>query len=422
MPGGLTPCPYSPARVDLAAMSQAAFPQPAVSPAETAESLFSRNFVVLCISTLLFFESMFLLLAVLPVFIVQELHGTQSQVGMILGVFALAAVMIRPASGWLVERWNRKLGLLLGTLIYCIGPVLYTMAESVPMMIGFRLFHGLGIALFTTASSVLVADIAPPSRRGEAMGYYGMMMNVAMATGPVAGAALVERSGFTQLFWLSALLALASLLVVVLLSEPPRTPRPQPAPGEPFKRASLLSRSAVFPGFIAICMTMSFGAVLSFLPLFVQDRELGNPGLYFIVYSIAVIVARPVSGKWSDRFGRAPVIIPGLVFLTIAMTVLAYTTSVPVLLSVAALQGLGFGTVQPALMAFCVDRSTDQDRGPALATLMMAFDIGHGLSSIGLGLLLEQTNFTMMFLFTAGVSLLGAVTLAGATQRQKADA
>ena len=398
-------------------MSQAALPQPALSPAEGTESLFSRNFLVLCISTLLFFESMFLLLAILPVFIVQELHGTESQVGMVLGVFALAAVMIRPTSGWLVERWNRKLGLILGTVIYCIGPLLYTMAESVPMMIGFRLFHGLGIALFTTASSVLVADIAPPSRRGEAMGYYGMMMNVAMATGPVLGAALVERSGFTQLFWLSALLALASLLVVALLSEPPRTPRH--APADPSKRASLLSRSAVFPGFIAICMTMSFGAVLSFLPLFVQDRELGNPGLYFIVYSIAVIVARPVSGKWSDRFGRAPVIIPGLIFLTIAMTVLAYTTSVPVLLSVAALQGLGFGTVQPALMAFCVDRSTEQDRGPALATLMMAFDIGHGLSSIGLGLLLEQTNFTSMFLFTAGVSLLGAVTLAGSMKRQK---
>ena len=83
------------------------------------------------------------------------------------------------------------------------------------------------------------------------------------------------------------------------------------------------------------------------------------------------IIARPVSGKWSDRFGRAQVIIPGMLLLTIAMTLLAYATSIPWLLSVAALQGLGFGTVQPALMAFCVDRATDQDRGPALATLMM---------------------------------------------------
>ncbi len=416
-------CLHFSAGVDSAAMSQAALPQPALPPTETAESLFSRNFLVLCISTLLFFESMFLLLAVLPVFIVQELRGTESQVGIVLGVFALAAVMIRPTSGWVVERWNRKLGLTLGALIYCIGPLLYTMAESVPVMIGFRLFHGLGIALFTTASSVLVADIAPPARRGEAMGYYGMTMNVAMATGPVAGAALVEQSGFTQLFWLSALLALGSLIILPLLSEPARTPRPAPAdPSKRAKRASLLSRSAVFPGFIAICMTMSFGAVLSFLPLFVQARQLGNPGLYFIVYSIAVIVARPVSGKWSDRFGRAQVIIPGMLFLTIAMTLLAYATSIPWLLSVAALQGIGFGTVQPALMAFCVDRATEQDRGPALATLMMAFDIGHGLSAIGLGLLLEQTNFTAMFLFTGGVSLLGAVALAGATKQQQAKA
>lgn len=389
-------------------MPQSVLPQPALASPETADSLFTRNFVVLCVSTLLFFESMFLLLAVLPVFIVQELRGTEAQVGVVVGVFALAAVMIRPTSGWLVERWNRKLGLTLGALIYCLGPLLYTLAESVPVMIGFRFFHGLGIALFTTASSVLVADIAPPARRGEAMGYYGMMMNVAMATGPVAGAAFVEQTGFTQLFWLSALLALTCLLTVSLLSEPVRTPRPQHSPAS---RPSLLSRSAVFPGVIAICMTMSFGAVLSFLPLFVQARALGNPGLYFIVYSIAVIIARPVSGKWSDRFGRAQVIIPGMLLLTTAMTLLAYANSIPWLLSVATLQGVGFGTVQPALMAFCVDRVSEQERGPALATLMMAFDIGHGLSAIGLGLLLEQTSFTTMFLFTGGVSLLGAAAL-----------
>ena len=400
-------------------MSQAAVPQPA-GASVAAEPLFTRNFLVVCVSTLLFFESMFLLLAVLPVFIVRELNGTQAQVGVVVGVFALAAVMIRPTSGWLVERWNRRLGLALGALIYCVAPVLYTMADSVPMMIGFRFFHGFGIALFTTASSVLVADIAPLARRGEAMGYYGMMMNVAMATGPVAGAALVERSGFSQLFCLSALLALGCLLIVPLVSEPARPSLPSPAQLPP--RPSLLSRSAVFPGFLAICMTMSFGAVLSFLPLFVQHRQLGNPGLYFIVYSIAVIVARPVSGKWSDHVGRAQVIIPGLLVLALAMTLLPYATSLAWLLSVAALQGVGFGAVQPALMAFCVDRVTERERGPALATLMLALDIGHGLSAIGLGFLLEQTNFTTMFLFTAGVSLLGAATLARVTKGSRATA
>ena len=391
-------------------------PQPA---ADAAEPLFTRNFLVLCVSTLLFFESMFLLLAVLPVFIVRELGGTEAQVGVVVGVFALAAVMIRPTSGWLVERWSRKLGLALGALVYCVGPLLYTTADSVPVMIGYRFFHGLGIALFTTASSVLVADIAPLARRGEAMGYYGMMMNVAMATGPVAGAALVEHGGFNQLFWLSALLALGCLFVISLLAEPVRQPPPSAARRS---RPSLLSRSAVFPGFLAICMTMSFGAVLSFLPLFVQARQLGNPGWYFIVYSLAVIVARPVSGKWSDRFGRARVIVPGLLLLSLAMSLLAQATSVAWLLGVAALQGLGFGAVQPALMALCVDRATERERGPALATLMLAFDIGHGLSAIGLGLLLEQTSFPTMFVFTAGVSLLGAVALVGASYGSTATA
>jgi MFS family permease len=392
-------------------------PQPAHVSQVPSDALFTRGFLLLCASTLLFFESMFVLLAILPLFIVQELRGTESQVGIIMGAFAIAAVLTRPASGRLVDSRSRKVGLGLGALVYCFAPALYTLAGSVPVMMGLRFFHGSGIAFFTTASSVLVADISPPSRRGEAMGYYGMMMNVAMATGPVLGVALVERIGFTRLFWLAAALAFASLALIPLLSEPPRVPRRDVLPSG--ERPPLFSRAAVFPGFIAICMTMTFGAVLSFLPLFVQARQLGNPGVYFIVYSVAVIVSRPLAGKWSDRFGRTAVIVPGMVLLAAAMAILAYSTSMTWLLSAATLQGIGFGGAQPALMALGVDRSTEHDRGPVLATLMLAFDIGHSLSGIGLGLVLEQTSFTVMYLCTGGIALIGAGALAAATKLQQ---
>jgi MFS family permease len=285
-------------------------------------------------------------------------------------------------------------------------------------MLVLRFFHGIGIAIYTTAGSVFVADLAPPARRGEAMGYYGMAMNLAMAIGPALGVILTGRLGFAGLFWTAAGLALGSLLLVQLVHDPHQS---HPHAGRhAATRPPLFSRAAVFPGFIAMCMTMTFGAIVSFLPLFVQQRNLGNAGLFFTVYSIVVVVLRPVSGRLSDRFGRSAVIIPGMFFLTVSMVVLAYSTSMAGLLWTAVLQGIGFGAVHPSIMAWIVDRSTVHDRGPALATLMMAFDIGVGFSAIGLGQVLQRTDFSTMYLCAGGIALVGTIAVAIGTVMEQA--
>jgi MFS family permease len=388
-----------------------------VTPPVAPGALFTRDFLLVCLSTFLFSGSMFLLFAVLPLFVVQELRGAESQVGMIMGAFAVSAVLSRPLSGRLVDTWSRKSCLTFGSLLYIIFPALYTQATSVPVMMALRFFHGIGIAIYTTAGSVFVADLAPPARRGEAMGYYGMAMNLSMAIGPALGIALAGRLGFDGLFWTSAGLALGCLLLVQLVHDPHQS-RPhadQPAAARP----ALFSRVALFPGFIAMCMTMTFGAIVSFLPLFVQHHNLGNAGLFFTVYSIVVVALRPLSGRLSDRFGRSAVIIPGMIFLAVSMVILAYTTSTAGLLWTAVLQGIGFGAVHPAIMAWIVDRSTVHDRGPALATLMMMFDVGVGLSAIGLGQVLQQTDFTTMYLYAGGIALVGTIAMIASAVKEQ---
>ena len=95
-----------------------------------------------------------------------------------------------------------------------------------------------------------------------------------------------------------------------------------------------------------------------------------------------------------------------------AMLVLAFSTSMTGMLVAAVLKGFGFGVVQPAIMALTVDRSPSHERGLALSTLMGAFDVGVGLSSIILGLVLGYTNFTVMFVCAGAAALTGAVTTA----------
>ncbi len=418
------PCQDGEPGINLVTVSQPAQPAPAQPPSlptytaldkpsdPAPAKLFTRDFLFLCLGGFLFSGSMFLLFTVLPLFVVQELKGAASQVGLVMGAFAVAALLSRPFSGWLVDAWSRKAGLGLGALIYCLASALYVWAGSVSVMLGLRFFHGIGLAAYTTASSVLVADLAPATRRGEAMGYYGVALNLSMAVGPALGAALVRPMGFTGLFWLTATLSLGSLFLGQLVREPGRVQAHNQARAE---RPPLFSRTALSPALVAACMTTTFGTVVSFLPLFVEARHLGNPGVFFTMYSVALIVARLGAGRFSDRFGRAAVIIPGMVILGTSMAILAYTTSMQGLLLAAALQGLGFGGVQPAIMALAVDRSTPRDRGAALATLMGAFDVGMGLGAVGMGLLLEHTNFTVMYLCAGSVSLIGAGIFTGLT-------
>ena len=151
-----------------------AAPVQTLSPSAAPARLFSRDFLLLCVSSFLFSLSMFLLFAVLPLFVVQELHGANSQVGLIMGAFAISAVLARPSSGRIVDIWSRKTGLSIGACIFCLAPALYTQAHSVALMMGLRFFHGIGVAIYTTAGSVMAADLCPPARRAEGMGYYGI--------------------------------------------------------------------------------------------------------------------------------------------------------------------------------------------------------------------------------------------------------
>src|SRR5262245_21364091 len=113
-----------------------AAPVPTLAASTAPARLFSRDFVLLCVSSFLFSLSMFLLFAVLPLFVVQALQGANSQDGLIMGVFAVSAVLARPSSGRIVDLWSRKTGLRIGACIYCLAPALYTQAHSVALMVG----------------------------------------------------------------------------------------------------------------------------------------------------------------------------------------------------------------------------------------------------------------------------------------------
>jgi len=345
------------------------------------EKLLTKNFILTSLSTFTIFTSFYFLLVTLPIYIL-KIGGSESEIGLIIGVFTISAVLLRPFIGRELDRHGRKKILLAGSLVFLFSMILYDFTTDVISLLLLRVLHGLGWGAATTAASTIIADIVPASRRGEAMGVFGMASNVAMAIGPALSIMLLNSSSFHTLFAVTSVIAFISLLLVLPISEI-RVERP---------KTPLFSKEALFPSAIMFAVAVTYGSIVSFLALFAQKQGISNPGIFFTLFALTLILVRTFAGKFSDRKGRNFVIVPGLLLITSGLWVLGAATSLQFFLAAALLYGLGFGIVHPALMALLVDRVSERGRGSAMGTFTAAFDLGIGAGSIIMGLALQSAG------------------------------
>ena len=348
----------------------------------------------------LFFVSFFLLLAALPLY-ARSVGIEDRAIGGVLGSFAFAAMLVRPWAGWAADRHGRRPLMLAGTLVFVVASLAYSVTAGVAGLLAVRLLHGCGMGLYPTAASAVVADLAPPERRGALMGTFGAAANLAMAFAPIAGIALVDRAGFIPLFWLSAAIAVAALVLTHPLPETGRSRGPIP-----FSPGAMVSAAALFPSSIVLLLMLSYGLQITFLPIHARAQDT-NPGVFFLVFALAVTAVRGYAGRLSDRVGRRAVAVLGLALTAGALAVQALTRGAAGLVAAGALYGLGFGAATTALMAWCVDVVDAANRGRAMGTYYTALELGIGLGALSAGFGVAAVGFTMTFLGAAGAALAG---------------
>ncbi len=370
-----------------------------------------RRLLVLWLASFAFFFSFFLLLPTLPLYL-RRLGASDGAIGMIMGCFAITSMLLRPWTGWGTDRWGRRPFMLAGAVVFALAPLGYAVSAGVLALVAVRLLHGAGMALFPTAATALIADVAPAARRGEFMGLFGAAGSIAMALGPISGVELLTRLGFGGLFAVAAVTALVALGLAFATSETLATPSPAR-----FTLASTISRPALGPALVIGCLMLTYGALVTFLPLHAQALGV-NPGVFFLVYALVLTLTRGPAGRLSDRFGRAPGAAAGLALAAVALGVLALSEGALALALVGALYGLAGGIAQPALMAWCVDVVAPADRGRAIGTFFTALELGIAIGAMSSGLAVARWGFAATFLAMAGVALAGAlVPLAGRRPR-----
>ena len=372
---------------------------------QTPWEIWIKDFFLTWINRFSFFLAHHLTRPILPLYLV-SFGASSTVIGAVMAVFTITATATRIPVGLLIDRIGRKPFLIAGVALFAVGNFGYLWASGILLMLPFRMLHGVGWSGCTTAVATLAADIAPPKRRGELIGYAAMASSLGGAIGPVAGFALLQRFDFSGVFFGAAALLFVSLILAAFVKEPEHGPR-----NNHRQRwiDLLVIPETLLPAVAVAFLSFGHGGILTFLPIHALKLGLENPGLWFGLYALCLLLSRPVAGPLSDRISRRAVIIPGLILNLLGIGILALAASPAWLMAAAVVGGFGTGAAQPALMTVAVDQTSAQRRGQSMAQYQCFYDLGIGLGSLTLGAFLDlvDQNFSLMYAATAVVALIG---------------
>ncbi|MFS0776944.1 MFS transporter [Neobacillus sp. 3P2-tot-E-2] len=363
------------------------------------DTLWTKEFILLIMANSLAVCSFQLLFPTLPVFLSE--HGNNSQeVGIVMGIFTLSAVLVRPFTAVGSRRWGKKVFLNVGQLISLLAICTYILGVTFFSALSIRIIHGIGFGISTTLFAVILADLTPSVRRGESIGYLGFGIAVTSSLAPFLGLWVFNGFGPIYLFSVTALALLLSMLCVVFISKPvPVDPPDSNSSRNVF--GSLIEKTAVFPAFLAFLLGLCFGSVMSFMALFGKEIDISNVGWFFFANIIGSFSARLIAGRVFDRKGPAFTIIPGAIMGTMGLVLLSQTTSTYQLILSAVLYGLGSGSILPSLQAWIMNMVASNRRTEATAMFYNSFDIGIGGGAVILGFLASVSSYSFMYFCTA---------------------
>lgn len=355
-------------------------------------SLWTRDFVLICLANLTIFLGFQMLLPTLPVY-VEFLGGDEAMAGLVIGVFTISAVLVRPFVGMALDVYGRKIIYLSGLLIFLLSSLAYNWAPTVLVLLAIRFIHGFGWGAASTSGGTIASDIIPKKRLGEGMGYYGLAATLSMAVAPAAGLYIINHFSFTLLFVISASLGFVTVLLGVAIhySDVAGT-------GE---RGALFEKSAFRPSAVMFLATTTYGSIVSFIALYAAQKGIANIGIFFTVYAITLTLIRPISGILVDRKGFNVVVLPGIIFIAVSMVVLSQAHNLWIFLLAGIMYGVGFGSVHPSMQALAVKYVAPNRRGAANATFFTAFDLGIGAGAIVWGYVSKILGYSQMYLIAA---------------------
>jgi len=264
------------------------------------------------------------------------------------------------------------------------------------------LIRGVGLGVVAVAGTAIAADTAPPGRRGESLGLYGVAVSVPGAAALPAGIWVAHQLGFLDVFLLALVFGAVSLGLAFLIP-----PRRQTAAGRPTTFGVLRQGRARRPALVFLTTTIAAGIYGSFLAIAMSGTSASVIALALLAQTGAAAIARWAAGWVGDRLGAHRLLVPCML-TSVAGGVLAIAIGEPSFaIAGMLLFGVGYGALQNVTLALMYEGVPVRGFGGVSTVWNTAYDAGMGVGAVGFGFLTQAGGFPVGFAATAAVLGLG---------------
>lgn len=333
----------------------------------------------------------------------------------VVSAFALCRLLFAPASGAVVNKLGERPTYLVGLLVVAVSSAATAFAETYWQLLLFRGLGGIGSTMFTVSAMGLIVRLAPPRMRGRISGFYATAFLLGGILGPVVGGLLAGFGMQAPFIIYAVALLIASAVVYFRLKDETLATRKATNPQPPMTFREALEVGAYRSALVSSFATgwTAYGVRVALIPLLAVQLVGEGPqvaGLALAVFAAGNALALTFTGRLTDKLGRKPLILTGLIVCALATIGVGLVSSVPMFVILSLISGMGSGTLNPGQQAAVADViGPERAGGRVLSRYQMSADAGQILGPILAGALADAAGFGWAFGVSGGLMLLAAL-------------
>ncbi|MBE6299379.1 MAG: MFS transporter [Bacteroidales bacterium] len=365
------------------------------------ERLFNRNFLLVLAGNFLLFFAFFTILPVLPLYMQQEYNATHTQIGVVLSLYTITALIIRPFAGFMLDTLPRRPMQLIFYGAFALLFCTYIIPGNIITFAVIRAIHGLIFGFITVANSTVAIDVLHTSRRNEGIGYYGISNNLGMALGPTISFATYNFFGSYEALFLCAFIACAVGFVMILMVQmPKKTIPPKAISTSPISLDRFFLIKGTHESITFMLLSFSYGILSTYLAVYARD-EVGienSTGPFFMLMALGLISARISNGPHLRKGRVIELITAGMLGLFIGYAMFIFLTAPIAFYASAFVLGFSYGMICPPVQTMFVNLAPHERRSTANSTYLTSWDVGVGIGVVVGGAIADLHSYRAAYM------------------------
>ena len=374
------------------------------------EKIFTKDFFLVFGALLFSALVMYALMSTVTEY-ATSLGSSATIAGLVSGLYIFGGLCSRIYSGNALEKVGWKKIAMIFMSIHFLSCILYLFVSDVNLLLCVRFIHGIGFGATANAIVTIASDVLPKKRFGEAFGYFMLGTTIAVGLGPYISGFLYDTVGPYGCFLAASVFSGLALVFIYFVDVSEHDPANNPNQVKDSQNnysgiEKVFEINAIPVSFFTALTSLGYVSILSFYRLYAAEVDLTAAfSWFFIVYSIVLVLSRPVAGKIQDRNGDLIICVVGIVAQSVGLFLIAVWPSSLTVMICAVCAALGFGTLNSACTTIVTRNAPEHRRSYAVSTFYIFCDGTMGFGPALLGLF-AVNGYAPVYMISSVITLL----------------